>query len=147
MAEESGEAVEAFLGVVQRHLGQRLLLRVVVDIDMVTREDVPAEIGVLNLVLAERDVLGRQWIHHPEDAHPHNGTQGGPPASAAHATGADWSSRQAHIPRGLNTRQGVDCSLRARRIQRPPQRSLNVGGKLTRGSSLIQAEQIGLRSR
>ncbi len=56
---------------------------------MVTREDVPPEVGVLNLVLAERDVLRRQWSRQPEDAHPRCGNESGAPESAALAAGLD----------------------------------------------------------
>jgi hypothetical protein len=61
MPEQGGQRVEALLGVAERDLCQRLLLRVVVDVDVRPGEDFPPEVRVLDLVLAEGHVLGREW--------------------------------------------------------------------------------------
>jgi hypothetical protein len=57
--EQADEGVEALLGVGERHLRQRLLLGIVVNVHPFPREDVPIEVSVLDLVLAEGDVLRR----------------------------------------------------------------------------------------
>ncbi len=61
VAEQRREGVEALLGVAQRQLRQRLLLRIIVDIHVGSGEDVPIEIGVLDFVLAEGNVLRHEW--------------------------------------------------------------------------------------